>query len=139
LAGNVLAAAYALIIAHPHIGRRLSRRELRIMFAYGLPLIPSAMAMWMLQFIDRIMLTKLANLNEVGQYAIANRLALALMLLVSAFAVAYSPFMLALHAEDEAAERRVRAHLLTYVTAALVVLSVVLSVFAREIVSLIAP
>jgi O-antigen/teichoic acid export membrane protein len=139
LVGNLLAAGYAIAVAHPHIGRRVSRHELRVMFAYGLPLIPSAIAMWMLQFIDRIMLTKLANLNQVGQYAIANRLALALMLLVTAFAVAYSPFMLSLHVEDEEAERRVRARLLTYVAAALVALSVVLSLFAREIVSVIAP
>jgi O-antigen/teichoic acid export membrane protein len=139
LAGNLLAAAYALAIAHPHIGRRISRRELRIMFAYGLPLIPSAIAMWMLQFIDRIMLTKLANLDEVGQYAVANRLSLALLLLVSAFGIAYAPFMLALHAEDEETERNIRGHLLTYVTAGMIVIAVVFSVFAREIVDIIAP
>ncbi|HLH65325.1 MAG TPA: oligosaccharide flippase family protein [Solirubrobacteraceae bacterium] len=139
LVGNVLAAGYALWIVHPHIGRRISRRELRVMLAYGLPLIPSAIAMWALQFVDRILLTKLASLSEVGEYAIANRLSLALMMLVSAFGVAYSPFMLSLHRDDPAAELQVRARLLTYLTAALVALSVVLSVFAREIVSVLAP
>ncbi len=65
----------------------------------------------------------------MGQYAIANRLALGLLLIVSAFGIAYSPFMLALHAEDPEAERQVRARLLTYVTAALVVIAVVLLCF----------
>lgn len=139
LAGNVLAAVYGLVISRPHIGRRVSRHELRVMVAFGLPLIPSAMAMWMLQFVDRILLSKLGNLNEVGQYAVANRLSQALLLVVSAFGVAYSPFMLSLHAEDAETERRVRGHLLTYVTAALVVAAVVLSVFAREIIAVIAP
>ncbi|MGZ4284202.1 MAG: oligosaccharide flippase family protein [Solirubrobacteraceae bacterium] len=139
LAGNLLAAGYGLVISLPYVGRRISRRELRIMLAYGLPLIPSAMAMWMLQFVDRIMLTKLASLAEVGEYAVANRLALVLLLLVSAFGIAYSPFMLALHNEDTEAERRVRGRLLTYVTAGLVALTVLLSLFAREIIAIIAP
>jgi O-antigen/teichoic acid export membrane protein len=47
--------------------------------------------------------------------------------------------MLSLHAEDAETERRVRGHLLTYVTAALVVAAVILSIFAREIISVIAP
>jgi O-antigen/teichoic acid export membrane protein len=139
LAGNGLAALYGLFVSWPHIGRRVSRRELAVMFAFGLPLIPNAISVWVLQFVDRILLTKLGSLNQVGQYAIANRLALALLLLVSAFGIAYSPFMLALHGEDPAAEKLMRARLLTYVTAGLVSLAVVLSLFAREIVSVLAP
>jgi O-antigen/teichoic acid export membrane protein len=139
LAGNLLAVAYGLVVSMPFVGRRLSRRELRIMLAYGLPLVPSAFAMWMLQFVDRIMLTKLSNLAEVGEYAVANRLALVLLLVVSAFGIAYSPFMLSLHNEDAEAERKLRGRLLTYVTAGLVVVAVLMSLFAREIVSIIAP
>ncbi len=65
--------------------------------------------------------------------------ALGLLLLVSAFGIAYSPFMLSLHAEDPEAERLVRARLLTYLTAGLIVLAVVFSLFAREIIAVIAP
>jgi O-antigen/teichoic acid export membrane protein len=139
LAGNALAAGYGLVISLPQIGRRISGRELRVMAAYALPLVPMALAMWMLQFVDRILLTKLGSLAQVGQYAIANRLALILLLLLSAFDIAYIPFMLSLHAQDEQAERQVRARLLTYVTAALVVVAVVMALFAREIISVIAP
>ena len=139
LAGNALAALYGLVASWPHIGRRVSRRELAIMFAFGLPLIPNAISSWVLQFVDRILLTKLGDLNQVGQYAIANRLALGMLLIVSAFGIAYSPFMLALHGEDPQAERQIRARLLTYVTAGMVSLAVVLSLFAREIVSVLAP
>ncbi len=34
------------------------------MLAFGVPLIPSAIAMWALQFVDRILLTKLASLGR---------------------------------------------------------------------------
>ena len=139
LAGCLIAGAYAVTVAHPYIGRRISIPELRVMIAFGLPLVPVAIAMWMLQFVDRILLTKLASLDEVGQYAVANRLSLALTMLVAAFGVAYSPFMLSLHAEDAPAERMVRAQLLTYLTAGLVAVAVFFSVFAREIVGIMAP
>ncbi len=139
LAGNVLAAIYGLIVSLPHLTPRLSRRELRIMVAFGVPLIPSAISAWALQFVDRILLTKLASLKEVGEYAVANRLALGLLLIVSAFGIAYSPFMLSLHSEDPEAERQVRARLLTYVTAGLMAIAVVLALFSREIVAVIAP
>src|SRR5581483_9053278 len=139
LAGNVLAFGYGLAVSLPHIGRRISGGEIRTMLAYGLPLVATGMAMWMLQFVDRIMLSKLANLAEVGEYAVANRLGLVLLLLVSAFGIAYAPFMLSLHAEDEDLERRVRGRLLTYVTGLLVTIAVLLGLFAREILSVIAP
>lgn len=139
LTGNALAVGYGLVVSLRHIGRRVSVRELRVMWAYALPLIPMALAMWMLQFVDRILLSRLGSLAAVGQYAIANRLALVVLLLLSAFDIAYTPFMLALHREDEAAERQLRARLLTYVTAALVVIAAVLALFAREIISVIAP
>jgi O-antigen/teichoic acid export membrane protein len=139
LAGNGLAGLYGLIVTWPYVGRRISRRELGIMVAFGLPLIPNAISSWVLQFVDRILLTKLGDLNQVGQYAIANRLSLALLLIVTAFSTAYAPFMLALHGEDPEVERQLRARLLTYVTASMVTLAVVLSLFAREIVSVLAP
>jgi O-antigen/teichoic acid export membrane protein len=139
LTGSLAAAGYGLAVAHPYIGRRISRPELRVMVAFGLPLIPVAGAMWMLQFVDRILLTKLGSLDDVGQYAVANRLSFSMLLLVSAFSIAYAPFMLSLHAEDAEAERVVRARLLTYLTAGLVVLAVVFSLFAREIIAIIAP
>ena len=139
LAGSLLAVGYGMVVSLPHVGRRVSRREVGTMLAYGLPLVPTAFAMWMLQFIDRIMLSKLGSLSQVGQYAIANRVTLILLLLVSAFGIAYSPFMLSLHIEDEDGERLIRGRLLTYVTAFLVVLAVLISLFAREIIAIIAP
>ena len=70
LCGGALSLVYGAIINAPFIGRSFSRPELRTMLAYGMPLIPAALAMWALQFVDRIMLSKLATLSDVGQYAV---------------------------------------------------------------------
>lgn len=139
LIGNALSLAYAAAMAAPHIGRSFSQPELRKMLAYGLPIVPAAVSLWLLQFVDRIILSKLADLHDVGQYAIANRLSLILMLLVAAFATAYPPFMLSMHADDPEAERVVRGHTLTYLLATLALAGVAISVFSRELVDVLAP
>ena len=139
LAGNGVAAAYGLLAAGRFIGFRLSRAELRVMLAFGLPLLPAAAAMWGLALLDRLMLSRLADLDEVGQFAVGARLALVLMLCVTAFGLAYTPFLLSLFAEDREVEKRVRARALTYLAIVLTAISLVLALFAREIVSVIAP
>jgi O-antigen/teichoic acid export membrane protein len=139
LIGSALAAAYGFSVSRSDLIGQLSRPELRKMLAYGAPLIPAAGAMWGLNFIDRVILAKLGSLTETGQYAVANRFGFVLLLLVTAFATAYGPFQLALWREDPEAEKHVRDRVLTYLTIVLVSVGVVLAVFAREIISILAP
>jgi O-antigen/teichoic acid export membrane protein len=137
--GNALATLYGLAVAGRHVGLRLSRPELRTMLAFGLPLVPTAAALWGLSFLDRVMLGQLADLSEVGQYAVGARFAMVVMFLVSAFGLAFSPFILSLWAEDRELEKRVRVRTLTYVTTVLTALSVLITLFAREIATVVAP
>ena len=74
IVGNGVGVAYGLLLVHSDIGRRFSRPELRKMLAYGLPLVPMALAIWALALIDRLLLGWLSDLSEVGQYAVANRI-----------------------------------------------------------------
>lgn len=139
LAGNLAAVVYGLAVTGRHIGVRLSRREFRIMLAFGLPLLPAAAALWGLTFLDRLMLSRLANLDEVGEYAVGGRFAFVLMFVVTAFGLAYNPFVLSLFSEDRELEKQVRARTFTYLTIVLTGLSVVLALFAREATTVIAP
>ena len=133
------AALYGLAVVRADLGATISSTELRTMLAYGLPLVPAALALWALTFIDRLMLARLSDLAEVGEYAVANRVAMPLLFAVAAFATAFSPFILAAHSEDPEAEKELRARVLTYLTAGLVLLALALGLFAREIVDIIAP
>jgi O-antigen/teichoic acid export membrane protein len=139
LVGAALAAVYGLAVARRYLLGRFSTPELRKMLSYGLPLLPAAVALWGLNFVDRVMLAKLGSLSDTGEYAVANRFAFVLMFAVTAFATAFGPFQLALWKEDVELEKRVRDHTLTYLTVALVSVGVVLAVFAREIVAVVAP
>lgn len=137
--GSAIAALYGLAVIRGDVGHTFSRPELRTMLAYGLPLVPAALTLWALSLIDRIMLSKLSSLSQVGQYAMANRLALVLALAATAFATAFSPFMMTLYAEDREQEKVVRARALTYMSVAFALLTLVVSLFAREALELIAP
>ena len=139
LIGYGLSAVYGVCATAADLHVQPSRIELKRMLAFGLPLVPAGIALWLVWFIDRVMLARLASLDDVGQYAIANRLATVLLLAVLAFNLAFGPFILALHAQDHELERRVRAQTSLLVVALLAVLGVALSLFAREIIGLVAP
>ncbi|MBA2506607.1 MAG: oligosaccharide flippase family protein [Thermoleophilaceae bacterium] len=139
LVGAGVAAVYGGIAVRGEIGRRLSRPELGVMLRYGIPLIPTAVALWALSFIDRLMLSQLSDLGEVGEYGVANRISTPLLFGVVAFATAFAPFMLAGHAEDQEMEKRVRGRAFTFVALGLALLGLILALFARELIAVVAP
>lgn len=123
-------AAYAL--TRTSFGLTFDVRELRVMLAYGLPLVPVGAMAWVLQFSDRLFLLHYVSLHDVGLYALGVRLASLLLFVVAAFALAWSPFILDLYARDPKAEPPVRARALRYVVVILCFCGVAITVLARE-------
>ncbi len=139
LAGATLAAVYGLAMIRGQLGLNWSRGELRVMLRYGLPLVPTGLALWGLSLLDRFILQRLDGLDEVGIYGVANRASSVALLAVVAFSTAWGPFMLALHSEDPEQERRVRARVLIYVAVLFGFVALVLGLFAREVLDIVAP
>jgi O-antigen/teichoic acid export membrane protein len=139
LGGQVLALGYGLAIVVPQLVPAVSRPELRRLLAFGLPLLPASLGMWGISFLDRVALAKLDTLSATGEYAVGTRFASVLMFLVSAFTAAYTPFLYSRHAADPVGERALRARLLTYLASGLCATALVLALFAREIVAVVAP
>lgn len=106
--------------------------ELKRMLAYALPLIPVAATSWGLQFVDRFFLLAFSNLQELGLYALGVRLSNVLLLAVTAFGFAWSPFVLDLFSRSPEEEKVIRARALTNVAFALALGAVCLSIYARE-------
>ena len=130
--GNALGVAYGIYVTHRDIGRHGSRSELRVMLAYGIPLVPAALAMWALAARRPGDAERPRNLAEVGQYAVANRVASLVMLVVTAFALAFGPYIFSIYSEDPEMEKAVRAKALTYFAVVLLFVSVLLTLYARE-------
>jgi O-antigen/teichoic acid export membrane protein len=137
--GLALAAVYGFWKLRGVLAPEVSRPELRRMLAFGLPLIPAALSLWAVSFIDRLLLQHLSSLAVVGEYAIANRVSSVVLFGVTAFGLAFAPFALDLHTRDARQERLIRAQAMNAFVTGLAALAVVLALFAREIVAVVAP
>jgi O-antigen/teichoic acid export membrane protein len=118
------------------LGLELDRPLLRRMQRFGLPLVPSALALIAVNFSDRFFLVHLSSLSEVGLYEIGARIASAMVLLLTAFRTAWPAFAYSI--EDEADAKRTYAFVLTYLVVLATWLAVALGLLAPWLVRLLA-
>jgi O-antigen/teichoic acid export membrane protein len=139
LAANVVGALYGALAVHTEVAGRFSAPELRALLVFGLPLVPAAVSHWALLLADRVILRRLEDLDAVGQYAIAGRLSGVLVIGMTGFVLALGPYLLSVFADRPDQERFVRGRTLTYLTFVLALGAVALTLFAEELVAVIAP
>jgi O-antigen/teichoic acid export membrane protein len=96
------------------LGLELDRPLLRAMNRFGLPLVPTALFLWTTNFSDRFFLVKLTDAAEVGLYSVGVRIASAMVLLLTAFRLAWPAFAYSIEDDEEA--KRTYAYVLTYLT-----------------------
>jgi O-antigen/teichoic acid export membrane protein len=125
--GNFLGtlAVYVVLLAYRRyqLGLQFDRGLLRAMNRFGLPLVPSALALWAINLIDRLFINGYKGQSEVGIYSLAVRIA-------SAFAYSI---------RDESAAKRTYAYVLTYLLFVTCWMSLALGSLAPWLVSLLAP
>lgn len=98
----------------------------------GVAFIPATLSFWALAYVDRLLLPAYAvALHERGLYAIANKLASTLALLVVPFQNAWGP--LALSMRDDPDAPRVYARVMTLFLGVGLAAALALGLFAREI------
>jgi O-antigen/teichoic acid export membrane protein len=102
---------------------------------FGLPLVPSALALWLTNFSDRFFLIKLSDAHEVGLYSIGVRIASAIVLLLTAFRMAWPAFAYSI--DDDRDAQRTYSFVLTYVVYVCCWLALALGLLAPWIVKLI--
>jgi O-antigen/teichoic acid export membrane protein len=111
--GTLIVYAALLVYNRRALGLQFDRSLYRAMNRFGLPLVPSAVALWLTNFSDRFFLVKLSDLHEVGLYSIGVRLASAIVLLLTAFRLAWPAFAYSIDDDREAG--RTYSFVLTYV------------------------
>jgi O-antigen/teichoic acid export membrane protein len=125
---------YLILLAYrrEQLGRQFDAKLLRSMNRFGIPLMAAALAMWVTNFGDRLMLSKLLHgsyrLTELGQYSLAYKISSAMVLLFTAFQIAWPAFAYSIEDEDEA--KRAYAYVLTYLMFIAAWAAVALSLFA---------
>jgi len=110
--GTLLVYAALVGYRREQLGLQLDRGLLREMNRFGIPLVPTALFLWVTNFSDRLFLVKLADTDEVGLYSVGVRIASAMVLLLTAFRLAWPAFAYSI--EDEREAKRTYAYVLTY-------------------------
>ena len=105
---------YLVLVAYrrEQLGLQFDRKLLHEMNRFGVPLIPTALFLWITNFSDRLFLVQLADVSEVGLYSVGVRIASAMVLLLTAFRLAWPAFAFSI--EDEGEAQRTYAYVLTY-------------------------
>ena len=99
---------------------------------FGMPLVPSALALWAINLIDRIFIARYKGQAEVGVYSVAVRIASAIAFLMLAFRLAWPAFAYSIEEDREA--KRTYSFVLTYLMAICSWLSLALGVLSPWIV-----
>jgi O-antigen/teichoic acid export membrane protein len=134
---------YLVLLAYrrEQLGLQFDRKLLRAVNRFGLPLVPTGLALWVTNFGDRFMLVKLVpnatRLAQVGQYSLGVKVGSVMVLLFTAFQTAWPAFAYSISREDDA--KRAYAYVLTYLMLLASWAAVGLSLLAPWIVRLLAP
>ncbi len=112
--GTLLVYAALIGYRREQLGLAFDRDLLRRMNRFGMPLVPSGLLLWVTSFSDRFFLVTLADAAETGLYSVGVRIASAMVLLLTAFRMAWPAFAYSI--VDDAEARRTYAWVLTYLT-----------------------
>jgi O-antigen/teichoic acid export membrane protein len=140
LSGTLVVFVALLGYRREQLGLQFDRTLLHSLNRFGFPLMGAALATWVMNFGDRLMLAKLLHghyaLDQLGQYSLANKIGSAMVLLFTAFQVAWPAFAYSIEDEDEA--KRTYSYVLTYLMFVAAWAAVGLSLFAPWIVHFLA-
>jgi O-antigen/teichoic acid export membrane protein len=123
----------ALIVVHRRrLTLRLDPPLLRRMMRFGLPTMPAELSLYLLNFVDRIVIVRSAGLAEAGLYSLAVKFAQGVNVLVRGFQLAWPP--LAYSIRDDGEARRVYAAVVTWFVAGCAFVVAGMWLFSRWIV-----
>jgi O-antigen/teichoic acid export membrane protein len=133
--GGLLALLPSVYLTRSSFGLLFDGASLRSMLVFSTPLIPSSLAVISALYLDRIILKEWMTLADVGIYAVGQKVSFLVALALVGFRSALTPLIYANHAKTSIPSDL--AKIFRVFCAVALVITLWLSVFAREIVELI--
>jgi O-antigen/teichoic acid export membrane protein len=121
-----------IVLQWRRLSLRFDREMLRRLLRFGLPTMPAEASLYLLNFVDRIIIVRSVGLAEAGLYSLAVKFAQAVNVLVRGFQLAWPPLAYSIRDDDEA--RRVYATVVTLFVAACAFVVTGMWLFSRWIV-----
>lgn len=136
LFAGLLLAGLAAYLIRPYVRLSWSWTEAKQPLKFGAPLVPHLIFWWVIDLSDRVFLQYYGTLQEVGIYSLGYNMAGVMAVVIAGLNNAWAPQFFSLSAAPGA--RDIIARLLTYCLCALLGLGLMLVLFAREMVMLVA-
>lgn len=135
---NLLSSFVTLILVIPiilkHFVFEFDKSMFRELIGFGLPYIPTGLAVVAMNLIDRFILERLTGFETTGIYSAGYKLGSFMALFIAAFRFAWHPFFLSVSSQPKA--KTVFSRVLTYFMLACSTVFLVISLFIDEIVRL---
>jgi O-antigen/teichoic acid export membrane protein len=108
---------YLALVAYrtEQLGLEFDRALFRKMQTFGMPLVPSALALWAINFVDREFVSWYKGNAEVGVYSASVKIASVITFVMIAFRTAWPAFAYSI--DDDREAKRTYAFVLTYLLA----------------------
>ncbi|MDZ7330636.1 MAG: oligosaccharide flippase family protein [candidate division KSB1 bacterium] len=136
LFANLLASGITFMMLLPLTIRHMlvpaSQELLKKMLKFGLPFLPSALAIFLIDSVDRKFIEKYLGMAAVGIYGAGYKISLVIKLFINAFNVAWVPFFLSLANEQNA--KQIFAKVMTYFTVLCSLIFLFFAMFMQTIV-----
>jgi O-antigen/teichoic acid export membrane protein len=113
--GTLVVYAVLLAYRYEQLGAQFDTGLLRKMQHFGMPLVPSALALWTINFVDREFVSWYKGNAEVGVYSAAVKIASLITFVMVAFRTAWPAFAYSI--EDDREAKRTYSFVLTYLLA----------------------
>jgi len=138
LAAQSLSSFMMIIVAFPllyrHTRLSFSPATAKTMLRFGLPLVPAALALWILEGSDRVVIERYWGPAEVGIYSLAYKYGIILQMALVAFQTAWAPQLFSLSKQEGASQ--LISRILTYFLTGMMLLATLLYVVRKPVLSL---
>lgn len=136
LVGMILSAVLGLVFCWKHLALPRTTEFIVPMLKFGWPYMIAGLLLALLPALDRVFVTRWFGATATGQYAVGSKLAMLLLLPVSAFEMAWGPFCFAIYQQQNAIDTFNRA--LRYFSAGVTLLILCLVAVSEPVITLVA-
>lgn len=91
LISAILFSGVGVVLTLRQVRFRFSLRQMRLLLAFGIPMVPASLSRWVMGCADRLFLVNMTTLKDVGLYSVGFKVAGLDTFLLSAFQLAWSP------------------------------------------------
>ncbi|MDA3779122.1 MAG: oligosaccharide flippase family protein [Bacteroidales bacterium] len=133
LFGNIITLPIYFYLAYRIINFTFKFQVLKESLSFSLPMIPGLLSAWILNLSDRVFIERYFNLHDVGIYSLGYKIAGLVLILTSAFYLAYSPvfYRLANSKDQEVAKSTLYKYNNVYIMVILLI-TFLISLFSKE-------